>query len=514
VLKSQNEQLSLHSTLYSKIPENHILRLINNAIDLDYITAKLRKHYNEFYGRPAKQPEMLIRILILKHLYDLSDEAVIEQCEYNLAYKWFVGLNPEEDLPESSLLTKFRKKKLAGTELDDILCEVVRQCVDKGIIKDTRMSIDCTHTHANTVKKIPERIMKRLAEKILKNIEIETGSIPEDINTEIPNYKEIEDHKVAKETMKNYVEELIDSVEYQIDTSSAPQTLQAIEKAKEILSDPKFMEQKGLRSLVDEDARVGNKTKTDSFFGYKVELAMLPQDGIITAVNVHDGAYVDGTDFKGLYNQTKESGITIKECYGDKAYFRQAILEQLESNNVDIYIPVSEAVYKMDETKFRYNKDSDQWFCEMGNCTVSKKSTVRKKQGREYKYLWYYFEKEKCRNCPIRSECVKGTRVARALEISVNTPKYYGYSQREKTEEFKVKYKIRARHEGKNAELKRFHGMDRAKGYGLSSMLIQAKLTALAANLKRITKLVSSLSNAILHIVVIRGDSLSIAWDF
>ncbi|ATW23775.1 hypothetical protein DCMF_02270 [Candidatus Formimonas warabiya] len=78
---------------------------------------------------------------------------------------------------------------------------------------------------------------------------------------------------------------------------------QTIEKAKQILIDPKFIQQKGVRSLVDEDARVGYKTKTDSFFGYKVEFAMIPEERIITAVEVQDGAYVDGTEFKNLYER-------------------------------------------------------------------------------------------------------------------------------------------------------------------------------------------------------------------
>jgi hypothetical protein len=81
------------------------------------------------------------------------------------------------------------------------------------------------------------------------------------------------------------------------------------------------------------------------------------------------------------------------------------------------------------------------------------------------------------------------------LEVSVNTPKFYEYSQREKTDEFKIDYRKRACHEGKNEEMKRLHHMDRARGYGLKSMRTQAKLTALAVDLKRITGLVSSLNH-------------------
>jgi len=79
-----------------------------------------------------------------------------------------------------------------------------------------------------------------------------------------------------------------------------------------------------------------------------------------------------------------------------------------------------------------------------------------------------------------------------SLRVSVNTPELYEYSQRAKTPEFLNEYRKRAKIEPKHAELKRFHGLDRAKGYGLQSVRIQAKLTALAVNLKRIAKLVSA----------------------
>lgn len=165
MLKNEPKQLSLYSILYNKIPENHILKKINNAVDFSFINKLLESSYCKFYGRPAKEPEMISKLLILQYLYNLSDEQVIEHTAVNLAYMWFIGINPEEDLPDPSLLAKFRTQRLKETSLDDIIKEVVRQCVEKGIIKGTGISVDCTHTEANTGKLVPERIMKRLAKK-------------------------------------------------------------------------------------------------------------------------------------------------------------------------------------------------------------------------------------------------------------------------------------------------------------------------------------------------------------
>jgi hypothetical protein len=296
------------------------------------------------------------------------------------------------------------------------------------------------------------------------------------------------DHNHTKQTMKNYLEKVIEDIEESVDLTAADKTLKAIEQAREILNSPKFIEQKGIRSLVDRDARVGYKSKTDSFFGYKVEFAMIPEERIITAVNIQDGAYVDGTEFNELYNRTKECGIEIKEAYGDKAYFRKSILDTLKADKVKAYIPVSESAYKFDDTKFTYNKDSDQWFCEMGYSTTSKKKSKKKDRDSYY----YYFEKDACISCPKSHECLYKGKKRKILQITLNTIAFYEYSKFTKTEKFLEQYKKRASHEWKNGEMKRFHGMDRARGYGLKSMRTQAKLTALAVNLKRIASILSS----------------------
>ncbi|SCL85463.1 hypothetical protein PP176A_0872 [Sporanaerobacter sp. PP17-6a] len=198
---------------------------------------------------------------------------------------------------------------------------------------------------------------------------------------------------------------------------------------------------------------------------------------------------------------TKRSGLKIKEVYRDKAYFRKPILDKIKEIEAKAYIPVSEMAYKIDETIFSYNKDSDEWFCSEGNMTIDKKHKIEKSGKQSYKY---YFEKEKCRNCSKRKECNAGKQVRKILSVGINTPEFYLYSQEQKTEEFKEKYKERACQEWENGEMKNHHGLSRARGYGLRSMSIQAKLTVIAVNLKRIAKILSSLNYYILDNLILK----------
>ena len=487
MLRPNQSQTNFFSVLYDRIPEDHLLKRISGAVDFSFINELLADSYCANFGRPAKEPELMAKLCILERLYNLSDVRVIEEANCNLAYLWFLGLNPDDPLPDPSLLAKFRTQRLKDISLDEILSEIVRQCVEKGIIKGTTLAVDATHTEANCRKQVPERVMKHLAAKIFAALGADhQGRIPEQINTFIPDYKGIEDHKEAKQVMKEYLEKTVEDAE----PFAGEVTKGVIEEVRDILSDEKFILQKGLRSLVDPDARVGYKSRTESFFGYKTEYAMTTDERIITAVEVHSGEYVDGTEFHELLERTEEAGVKVEAVTADKAYFRKDILDELEQKKIESVIPVNACTYKIDETLFSYNKDSDEWFCRMGNRTVKKKRSLKRHNGKPFMYFTYTFDKTGCENCPHREECMGRASGGRRFQISENTPAYYQESQRQKSPEFLAKYRKRAAEEWKNAEMKRFHGLARARGWGLRSMAFQAKFTAIAVNLKRIANLI------------------------
>jgi transposase len=487
MLRIGNKQLSIGCIAYQKIPEDHMLKLVDKAVDFSFINELLADSYCRDMGRPAKEPAMMAKILFLQFLYDLSDVRVIEEATYNLVWLWFLGLNPEDQLPDPSLLAKFRTQRLSEYNLDDIITEIVRQCVEKGLIEGRGVSIDATHIRANTGKLIPERIMKHLAKRIFSALENDLGEIPGEIDTRIPDWTEAANHKQAKEMMRMYLEKVMDKAM----PLAGDETRKAIAESKEVLSDERFILQKGIRSLVDKDARVGAKSKTDRFFGYKSEFMMTTDERIITAIHTKSGEYADGKEFDPLLGKTVKADIQPKEIFGDKAYFRKDILDSIETIGAEALIPVSASAYRINEQRFSYNKDSDQWFCVMGNHTVKKKRLTRKQHGKTVDIYRYYFDGELCVGCPQRKECMgKAKTKGRKLDVALHTAKFYAISQHQKTPEFKERYKKRAAQEWKNAEMKRFHGLARARGYGLRSVSIQAKLTAIAVNLKRIAALV------------------------
>ena len=72
MLRLEDKQLSFHATLYEKIPDDHILKLVGKVVEFSFINVLLEDSYCKNFGRPAKESEMMAKLLILQRMYDLS----------------------------------------------------------------------------------------------------------------------------------------------------------------------------------------------------------------------------------------------------------------------------------------------------------------------------------------------------------------------------------------------------------------------------------------------------------
>lgn len=74
------------------VPENHLLRKIDKAIDFSFINRICKPYYCENNGRPAIEPEVLFRMLFIGYLYGIRSETrLLQEIEVNVAYRWFIG---------------------------------------------------------------------------------------------------------------------------------------------------------------------------------------------------------------------------------------------------------------------------------------------------------------------------------------------------------------------------------------------------------------------------------------
>lgn len=484
--------VSFHAELYNLIPEDHQLRKIQEVIDFSFIHELVRSSYCEYYGRPANEPELLFRLLFLQVLYNLSDERIIQEAQVNLAYKWFLGLNPEDPLPDPSQLSRFRNHRLGAAAVDEVLKAVVRQCIDNGLVKSKTIIMDATHTLAGTPKQKPLEVLRDAAKRLFRVV---VKKHPK-LEKKLPRLPELKkDHEDAEKIMLHHLAELGETVEALLPDHEGAIS-EKVQIAKDIVEDERFLANKGIMSAIDPDARFGWKSSTKSFFGYKEHIAMTEEE-IITAVEVTGGSSDDGKQFKVLLAQSTAAGIEIDEIIADTAYSGKDNLAEMKSKEIQPVVPLNPVVHNGGQKQegFEYNKDADFVICPAGEHSIRKALQGSKKSG-ESRSLVFYFDIEKCKTCPLRDGCLKPDAKSKTYSIRIIAEHYKEHIEFENSDTFKERIRRRPIIEHKNAELKRYHGMTRAKYRGLFRMRMQAILTAFVVNAKRMVKLIEQMQPA------------------
>jgi transposase len=481
---------SFHAELYNLIPENHQLRKIHEVVDFSFIHDLVRSSYCEYYGRPANEPELLFRLLFLQVLYNLSDERMIQEAQVNLAYKWFLGLNPEDSLPDPSQLSRFRNHRLGAGKVEAVLNSVVRQCVERGLIRSKTIIVDSTHTLAASQRQSPLEVLRDAAKRLFRSVVKRHPKLEKKLPM-IPKLKK--DQEDAEKIMLCYLAELGETVEALLPDHEGSITEKLV-IAKKIVEDERLLAHKGILSAIDPDARFGWKSNTKSFFGYKEHIAMTEEE-IITAVEVTGGSSDDGKQLKRLLNQSIALGVEVNEVIADTAYSGRDNLIEMKSKEIQSVVPLNPIVHHggLRQEGFEYNKDADFVVCPAGEHSIRKAVQGSKKSGDYSRSLVFYFDTEKCKTCPLREGCLKPGAKNKTYSIRIVAEHYKEQMEFEKSETFKERIRRRPIIEHKNAELKRYHGMTRAKYRGLFRMRIQAILTAFVANAKRMVKLIEQM---------------------
>jgi transposase len=142
------------------IPDTHILRLIDRYVDFSFIHDLVDGVYSDSTGRPAWDPEIMLRLLFLGYLYNLSERRLFEEASMHVAFRWFLGLTFAEPLPDRTTLVKLRTTTWAKIDaVDKILERVVAQCVHAGLVKGRHLTVDGTQIVANASIKSLEPVV-------------------------------------------------------------------------------------------------------------------------------------------------------------------------------------------------------------------------------------------------------------------------------------------------------------------------------------------------------------------
>ena len=144
------EHLFYSFNLEDHVPQDHLLRGIDQCLDL----SELRQHLAGYYshtGRPSIDPELMIRMLIIGYSYGIrSERRLCEEVHLNLAYRWFCRLGLEDAVPDHSTFSKNRHGRFRDSEIFRwVFDQVVRRCMAEGLVEGEGFAVDASLVAAN-----------------------------------------------------------------------------------------------------------------------------------------------------------------------------------------------------------------------------------------------------------------------------------------------------------------------------------------------------------------------------
>jgi len=481
MLVQQREiQLSAYYDLYDLIvPKDNLLRKINELIDFTFIYDELVNKYCSNNGRNAECPIRMFKYLLLKTIYAISDVDVVERSRFDMSFKYFLDMIPEEGVINPSSLTKFRKLRLKDADLLNLLIgKTVSIAIEKGIIRSKSIIVDATHTHSKSNPFSAVEVLKERSKLLRKAV----YNIDDNWKDQMPNKNEDDD--LQKEIA--YCKELEKAIESDPTMKLIPTIKEKLNLLKETVEDT----QDNFIFSKDMDAKTGHKSADSSFFGYKTHIAMT-EERIITAATVTSGEKGDGPELPKLLQISQENGIEIDTVIGDAAYSGKDNLKLTKAQNIKVVAKLNPSItqgFRKDEDKFDYNKDADRFVCPAGHMAI-KKARQGKKNVATNQVDTYYFDVEKCKVCPLRDGCYKPGAKTKSYSVSIKSSIHLEQIDFQETDFYKEKSKHRYKIEAKNSELKNVHGYGRATSYGIENMQMQGAIALFTVNLKRILKL-------------------------
>jgi transposase len=473
-------QFSEYSSLYELIvPQDNLLRKINDLIDFSFIYEELVNKYCHTNGRNAESPIGMFKYLLLKTIYTVSDVDVVERSRFDMSFKYFLDMAPEEEVINPSSLTKFRKLRLKDTDLLNLLIgKTVSIAIEKGVIRSKSIIVDATHTLSKSNPFSAIEVLRERSKQLRKAV----YNFDEQWKEQMPKKNDTND--LEQELL--YCKELENRLEKDESICSIPAVKEKLNLLKETIEDT----QENHTLSKDTDAKIGHKSADSSFFGYKTHIAMT-EERIITAAVVTSGEKGDGPELAKLLEISQENGIDVDTVIGDAAYSGKENLKLTQAQDIKVVAKLNPSItqgFRKEEDKFDYNKDADMFVCPAGHLAIRKARQGKKNFGTNQTDT-YYFDVEKCKTCPLKNGCYKEGSKSKTYSVCIKSELHQEQVAFQETDYFKEKAKHRYKIEAKNSELKNVHGYDRATSYGINNMQMQGAIAIFTVNLKRIIKL-------------------------
>lgn len=434
------------------VPKDHLLRIIDKAIDWNFIYDLVADKYSSDNGRPSMDPVMLIKIPFIQYLYGIkSMRQTVKEIEVNVAYRWFLGLEMQDKVPHFSTFGKNYSRRFKDTDLfEQIFSHILMECYKFKLVDPAEVFVDATHVKARANnKKMQKRIAHQEAlfyEELLK--------------------KEINEDRArhGKKPLKEKEEDNDDD-----NTPSGGSGTSEEKTIKVSTSDP--------------ESGWFRKGEHKNVFAYAVETAC-DKNGWILGYTVHPGNLHDSRTFKPLFDKIENIGM--KTLIADAGYKTPAIAKLLIDKEIQPLFPYKRPMTKegfFKKYEYAYDEYYDCYICP--NNQVLKYSTTNRDGYREYKSCG-----GPCAGCPYLSQCTESKNHVKTVTRHIWEDYMEQCEDIRHTSGMSDLYKLRQETiERIFGTAKENHGFRYTQMFGKAQMEMKAGLTFACMNLKKLAKM-------------------------
>ena len=372
----KNREQMMMFSMDDMVPQNHMLRLIDKAINWNFIYDLVEEKYCPDNGRPSMDPVMLIKIPFIQYLYGIkSMRQTMKEIEVNVAYRWFLGLDMLDPVPHFSTFGKNYTRRFKDTDLfEHIFSKILEDCMKYKLVNTEQIFVDATHVKACANSK---KMRKRVAHEQALWYE-------EELN------KEIEKDRLAhgKKPLKKK-----DDNQPPASGGTGNDKASISEELPENVKTQKC-------SISDSESGWFRKGEHKHVFAYAVETAC-DKHGWILGYTVHPGNEHDSRTFKALYD--KISKLNPQMVVADAGYKTPAIAHQLLEDGIQPLFPYTRPKTKegfFGKHEFAYDEYYDCYICPGAHILTY--STTNRSGYKEYKSCG-----EHCAECQYLSKCTE-----------------------------------------------------------------------------------------------------------
>lgn len=428
--------------LEDMVPQNHLLRSIEKAIDWSFIYDEVKGLYpEERWGKAGVDPVSLIKIVMLQYIFGIpSMRQTIREIEVNNAYRWFIGYDFDEQVPHFSTFGKNYSRRFADTDIfERIFKRILNEAAECGFLDTSAVFIDGTHIKANANKKKNEKI----------EVEAPAKKYQEQLNAEIEADRAAHGKKPLKKK----------------DDDDLPPPTKTV-----------------TQSTTDPECGLFHKGEHEKQFAY-VSNTACERNGFVLDYEVTPANLHDSVTFDELYKRISENHPETKAIAVDSAYKTPYITKQIFDSGKIPCMPYKRPMTKdgfFKKYEYAYDEFYDCYICPQNE--ILKYSTTNREGYREYKS-----DPKKCKDCEFLTTCTLGKEHQKTVARHVWESYVEEADHCRHIPEYSAIYKERKETiERVFANAKENHGMRYTRMRGLQRVKMQVTLTFACMNLKKL----------------------------